>query len=208
MKNETSLRASTCNQTNEQMKKILFLMCLTLCLSVLNQADVSAQPPQGGRQGGMGRGAMRPPSDAANYSGSNELVLDYFPDIPGLSLEQRVDIIMILLKEQKSINGEPQKRLQLAEKKENSVLNDKEQRNVQKKIDRLDQKIQQKMDKSNKKIKKILSEEQYRVFIEKRAEFRFRHEQPQIQLKREPNAPPEGGVPPSGRPPAGGGRRF
>ncbi|MDR3269567.1 MAG: hypothetical protein LBT83_10955 [Tannerella sp.] len=95
-----------------------------------------------------------------NHGNPDDLVLEHFPSIPDLGLEQRADIGIILKNEQEKI----------------------------------DQKVKQQRDKSNKKIKKILSEEQYKVFMEKRDEFQFRKE-PSRQFNRPPNGQRRGDRP-------------
>jgi hypothetical protein len=177
------------------MKKILFLTCLTLCFSVFTPTNVYSQPGQGQR-GGAGRSEMEPPRDTKNYGEPDNLVLEHFPPIPGLSLEQRMDIGIILTKEQGEINKLMQEKRQLEEKEKPSAANKskKEQEAFQKKMNKIDQKIKQLKDKSNKKIKKILSEEQYRVFIEKRDEFQFRKE-PSSMPNRSPNGQSRGDRP-------------
>jgi hypothetical protein len=122
----------------------------------------------GNRQGpppGMGqRGETR---------GEEKLRLDSFPEIPAITLEQRAKIGLVLAKEQKDIVKQVQKKHELMEKDRQSP-DSNEKDKMQKAIAKIDNKIQNRIEKSNKKIKKILSDEQYRVFLEKRNDFRFR----------------------------------
>jgi hypothetical protein len=143
----------------------------------------------------------------ANYGEPDKLMLDHFPDIPGLSLEQRADIGVILTKEQKENGKQMQKKRQLLEEKKNPFISEKKQRKIQKNIEKADRNIERQIDKSNKKIRKILSEEQYRIFIKKRSEFQFREFPVSPRFNRNPNGQTGGERPDrpgGGRP---GGRR-
>jgi phenylalanyl-tRNA synthetase alpha subunit len=135
-----------------------------------------------------------------NYDKPDDFVIEHFPPIPDLSLKQRADVGAVLTKEQGKIDRQMQKKRQLVEKENKSSANksEKAREKFQKKTNKIDQKINQLRDNSNKKIKKILSEEQYRVFMEKRDEFRFRKE-PSMQF----NGRPDG----QGRGDRSGGRR-
>jgi hypothetical protein len=141
----------------------------------------------------MGRGGNRqgPPSGMANrgeMSGQEQLRLDSFPSIPDISLEQRADIGIILSKEQKDIVKQIRKKQEWMEKDRQSPEKiEKEKEKIHKKVAQIDDKIGKRIEKSNKKIRKILSDEQYQVFLEKRNQFRF------SRSSVPGNRPPEGG---------------
>ncbi|MDR2707103.1 MAG: hypothetical protein LBC02_15125 [Planctomycetaceae bacterium] len=155
--------------------------------------SLSAQPPQGGRGMGGGNRQGPPPGRDQRGEAGNEaeaLRLDSFPPIPEITFEQRMNVGNILMKEQKDIVKWHQKKRELLEKDRQSPgRNEKDRAKTQKALAKIDTKIDKRIEKSNKKIRKILSEEQYRIFLEKRNDFRFRR------------------VPPAGfRPPEGDGR--
>jgi len=139
------------------MKKMFFLMCLILCLFVLDNVNVYAQTPQE-RPAGENAHMIGPPRDTMKYDEPEKMIIN-FPDIPHLSLNQRTIIEYYLLKEQEKTFLQRQKKQRLMEE--------------EKGIKKLDRKIKQRAKKTNKKIKKELMKEQYRVFIEKRGEFQF-----------------------------------
>jgi hypothetical protein len=150
-----------------------------LLLLISASLSLSAQPPQGGR--GMGGGnrqgpppaGMRQRGEAGN--GVEELRLDSFPPIPDITLKQRADIGNILVKEQKEVFKLHQKKRELMEEERQSSVNSEKDREKRRKaLAKIDAKIEKCIDKSNRKIRKILSDEQYRVFLEKRNDFRFR----------------------------------
>jgi hypothetical protein len=152
---------------------ILFLIFTSLCLQ--------AQPPQGGNRG-MGRGnrqgspsGMRQRGELRGEArGGEQLRLDSFPEIPDITIEQRADVGIILVKEQQEIFKQVQKKRELMEKdKQSPDRSEKEKAKMQKNLADVDGKIQKQIEKSNEKIRKILSDKQYQVFLEKRNDFRF-----------------------------------
>ena len=151
----------------------MFLVCLTLCSSVIEQTRAYAQAEQDRSVTVENRPMIGSPKDTMNYSGAEKIILVNFPDILYLSFQQRADIEAILTKEQEVTDKYIQKNRQLVEELKKTSLRENEKSKIQKNIKKNDRKIKQKAGKSNKKIKKILIKEQYRVFIEKRDEFRF-----------------------------------
>lgn len=182
------------------MKKVLFITC-----SVLLTVGIYAQPPGG--MGGRGSGGQRggpPRGEMPNRPASSEdkLILEHFPEIPDLTLEQREKVGSILSKEREDIEKQFKKKRTI-EKEITPDISDKDLKKKQQKLEKIDKKVQDIREKSNKKIKRELSEEQYRVFIEKREEFKFRRHRPQFQgtppvrnndtNDERPPFPPQGG---------------
>ncbi|MDR1516956.1 MAG: hypothetical protein LBS52_02460 [Dysgonamonadaceae bacterium] len=131
----------------------------------------------GGR--GMGGGNRQgPPSGMGQRGGQSrgnvEFRLDSFPEIRQITLEQRADIGIILAKEQKSIFKLFEKKRELMDKEpQTAEMSEKDRAKMQENLAKIDEKIAKRKEKSNKKIKKILSAEQYQIFLEKRNDFRF-----------------------------------
>jgi hypothetical protein len=129
---------------------------------------------------GTGRGNRQgqPPSgmgQRGEAGGEEQLILESFPEIPDITLKQRTDIGNILAKEQKDIFMQVRKKRELMEKDGQSPdRSEKEKDKMQKDIARIDGKIEKQIGKSNKKIRRILSDEQYQVFLEKRNDFKFK----------------------------------
>jgi hypothetical protein len=151
---------------------------LILCL-ILTSICLLAQPPQGG---------MRQRGETGKAE--EQFRLEAFPDIPGITLAQRADVGIVLAGEQKDIFKYAREKYRLMEQDRQSPAgrSAKEKEKTRKDVAAIDGKIRKRIDKSNKKIRKILSVEQYRVFLEKRNDFRF-----------------ERVSPPGFRPPANGG---
>ena len=154
------------------MKKIL-----VFAFVLITTINLAAQPPQGfgggGRPSGSPRGEMgqRPTSSDAE----SVIILEFFPDIPDLTLEQREKIGSVLTKERKEITKQMENKRKIeGERKEDQTAKEREKN--KKKIDKIDKKIEQTKEESNKKIKKELSEKQYLVFAEKRDDFKFKHQ--------------------------------
>lgn len=149
------------------MKK--FLVTTFLILLAVN---FHAQPPQGGRGGGRPDG---PPSGGMRQSFSEaetKPILEEFPSIPNLTLEQREKVGSILTKEQQDVAKQMDKKREI----ELNRIEDPTDKNIEKDIQKIDAKIVAIKEKSNKKIKKDLSDEQYAVFLEKREMFKFKHQ--------------------------------
>jgi hypothetical protein len=153
----------------------------------------------GGRFGGPGGGGQRggsPPEGRGNFNPDKikeTPALDSFPEIPNLTLEQRMDIGNILTDEHKAVRKlESQKHELFRKERETAEPDQTAMEKNRKKIAKIDGKIQKRIDKSNKKVAKKLSAEQYRVFLEKRQDFRFGNGRP-------PMTPGERGGTPNGR---------
>jgi len=158
-------------------------------------ANVYAQGGFGGGRFGGQRGGS-PPGGGGNFNPDKikeTPALDSFPEIPNLTLEQRMDIGNILTDEYKAVRKlEAQKHELFGKERETAQPDQKAIEKNRKKLAQIDGKIQKRIDKSNKKIAKKLSAEQYRVFLEKRQDFRFGNGRP-------PMTPGERGGAPNGR---------
>ncbi|MDR1738432.1 MAG: hypothetical protein LBR66_06425 [Candidatus Symbiothrix sp.] len=185
------------------MKKELFIF---LCL-LLSVFSMQAQPPQGSGGRGMGDRQGPPPSGIGQRGESGrettELRLDSFPEIPAITFEQRVDIGIILSKEQKDVLKLFEKKRELLDNEHQTTeMSETEHAKTQQKIAKIDGKIAKRKEKSNKKIKKLLSEEQYQIFLQKRHEFRFSNQRPPMSPQQRGSMNGREGMPP-----AGGGQR-
>jgi len=179
------------------MKK-LFILLLTTFVAIGTYAQMPPTGGGGGFGGGRGGGGFGggrpgggPPSgDRGNFNPQtmNETpVLEYFPEIPNLTLKQRADVGTILTNEQKTLRRlESQKRELIGNAREETELTAKQLEKNRQKLAKIDSKIQKRIDKSNLKIAKKLSADQYQVFLAKRHEFRFGNGRPMMQQ------PPEG----------------
>lgn len=153
------------------MKKILLIISV-----VLITICTYAQPP------GEGRGPGGPPpgngmGHRPSSTNDNKLILEHFPEIPNLTLEQREKVGSILTSERKDTDKQMEKKREI-EIKRNPDMSNKDLEKQHKEINKIDKKIQDIRGKSDKKIRKVLSDEQYLVFAEKRDEFKFkRHRQ-------------------------------
>jgi hypothetical protein len=106
--------------------------------------------------------------------GGEQLRLDSFPEIPDITLEQRADVGFILVKERQDVLKQVRKKRELMEKdKQSPDRSEKEKAKTQKNLAEVDGKIQKQIEKSNEKIRKILTDKQYQVFLEKRNDFKF-----------------------------------
>jgi len=107
----------------------------------------------------------------------DKIILEHFPDIPGLTLQQREKIGSLLTKEREDIENQMNKKRDLEidlKKKENPT--DKEIKKNREKADKIDKKILDIREKTNKKAEKVLSKDQYLVFIDKRQDFKFKQQ--------------------------------
>jgi hypothetical protein len=189
------------------MKKVIIFLALII------SANIYAQMPQGGGgrggQGGFGGpgGGRRggPPSEGRGefnrFNADETPVLEFFPEIPNLTLEQRMDVGNILIDEQKSIRkNESQKHELMKKERDATDWDEKKIEKNRKKIADIDKKNGTVIEKSNKKIKKKLSDEQYQAFLEKRNEFRFKSQQPPRRPEGREGGNREGMPRPEGRP--------
>ena len=153
------------------MKKLFFIVCFSLSIVCTFGQSFGG----GGNPGGPppnGEKGQRPPQ--SNSSNKEQLILEKFPDIPNITLTQREKIGSILTDEHKNISKQLDKKREIEMKSSQSELNQKDLDKQKKNLDKIDKKIDDIQTKSNKKAKKILSDEQYMVFIEKRKSFKFK----------------------------------
>jgi hypothetical protein len=162
------------------MKKMYLALCV-----LFTGTSLCAQPPQGGRggQGGFGGNGRQqqgmPPGRETNQSSERKFTLETFPEIPELTLEQRMEIGLILGNERKDVETLMRKKRELMAEEQKSTDRDakKIEKNNKEQI-KIDKAIQKRIAKSNKKVKKKLSAEQYAVFLEQRDNFKFRMDTP------------------------------
>ena len=139
--------------------------------------------PQGGGGFGGGGGGHRggPPPGGMDFNrqqAEETLILEFFPEIPNITMEQRIEVGIIMGDEQKRIRKFESQKQELMEKEGEEDPDEKEIEKNRTKIRKIDGKIQKQIEKSNKKIKKKLSDEQYQVFLERRNDFRFSVQKP------------------------------
>lgn len=161
------------------MKRITF----TSLLVFLASFSLMAQPPQGGGFGGFGggqgergdrRGPGGPPSGMQRQA-EDEYWVENLSVVEGLTLDQKNKLSDILVKEQKDIAKQMEKRRTYQKSFEkNENLSEKEIDKRLKKMDKIDADIQKIKSTSDKKISKLLSEEQYKTFTQKRGEIKLR----------------------------------
>ena len=163
------------------MKRVFIIVSI-----ILTVANLCAQPPGGGRgtpggppPGGGGREMGNRPNTS-----SEELVLEHFPEIPDLTLKQREKIGTVLVDERKDIQKQLEKKLEI-EKNRKPDASEKDLEKQHEKIAKIDQKIQDIKSKADKKVKKLLSDEQYLVLIEKRGEFKFKQQNQRPRFRRD-----------------------
>lgn len=183
------------------MKRIIIMCSLLLAIVGVNAQQPGGRPMGGMRPGGQG-GGDRPQGEMPQRQNSEDekFMIEKLPDIPGLTLEQKLDLGNILSKEQQAVSVQMKKKMELIQISGNpETLSDKDRAKVQKKMEKIDNKISKINEKYNKKVKKILSDEQYRIYIEKKKDARFRQERPKNGERRPRNGErPEGGQPPMG----------
>ena len=143
-------------------------------LIVITTICAYAQPPQG-QGGGPGGGGGMPPRDRnmEPRSTTENLVLEHFPEIPDLSLKQREQVGTILTKERKDVMKQMEK-LHQNDDKDPQTLTAKDLEKIDKGRAKADKKIKDIESKSNKKVEKVLTDEQYAVYLLKRTEFKFK----------------------------------
>ena len=156
---------------------------IIILLAAFSVAGAYAQMLQGGGgfggRGGGQRGVPPPGDRDFNRQKAEEtLILEFFPEIPNITSEQRMEVGNIMGDEQKRIRELEFQKRELMEKKRAENSDEKKIEKNRKKIAKIDGKIKKQLEKSNKKIKKKLSDEQHQVFLEKRSEFRFSVQKP------------------------------
>jgi hypothetical protein len=152
------------------------------CMLMLSAALIYAQQPGG--MGGPGGGGMGGPGGRGRSPGGmsqqrpnadNKVWIERLPEIPGITLEQKLELGNILTKEHQAVEAQMKKKMEIFRDSGNpEMLSPKQREKQQKKIEKIDKKIQSINQKYNKKVRKILSEEQYRVYLERKSEARFR----------------------------------
>lgn len=180
------------------MKKILVIFA---ALAVF--VSMEAQPPMGGAPGGRppmrGQGGM----DRTQTGDSGEIGILKFPEIPGLTSEQREKLVKAATAERKDVMAQMDKKRELhmsAGRPEQ--LSEKEKAKLDKQTQKIDEKIEKIKAKADKKYRSILEPDQYQVFADKKAEIEFKggHKQGSRPQRRENTQRPDddfgGGTPP------------
>ena len=164
------------------MRTFFIWMIVGFCLCLdLSAQGYGGRGGFGGGRGGYGGGGYR--GNRGNMGGmrnqSQSLSKDYsqicitdFPEITGLTLKQNLDLSNIVTAEQRDI-------LKLSDQKEDlqvKIDHAENQKNVDKntkKMAKLDDKLQQVSQKADKKIQTILTNDQYKEFLEKKDQIKF-----------------------------------
>lgn len=155
---------------------------LVITLVLFTGIGLYAQPPRGEGGGGGRRPGGPPPGDMRQQrpGGEDKIILEFFPEIPDLTLQQREKVGTILTSERKDIRKQTEKKMELGRL---DTMSEQDREKNKKKLDKIDKKISEITEKSNKKIGKVLNDNQYHVFLEKREDFKFRgnRERPHFQ---------------------------
>ncbi|MDR1758142.1 MAG: hypothetical protein LBR51_04185 [Bacteroidales bacterium] len=158
------------------MKKLSVFLVI---LAIVSRMFAQMPPGGGGNFRGPG-GEQRNGPPPGNRQHNPEMiddtpVLEYFPEIQGLTPAQKTKISNLMIAEQKDIRQwERQKHELFREEKNNKGWSEKEMTKHKTKISKIDQKIQQRTVTTNLKVEKVLSPGQYQTFLNKRGEFRFK----------------------------------
>ncbi|MDH6354446.1 Spy/CpxP family protein refolding chaperone [Dysgonomonas sp. PH5-45] len=153
------------------------------------------QPPMGGDFGRRGAGNGRPPMERMQSDVDENFAITHMPDIPDLTLSQREKLGKALSEEHKKIMElMGQKRDLIPLPAHGEEPDQKETEKLRKKIDKIDSKIEKTKEKADKKYKKILSAEQYSVFLEQKEKIEFRRHEPRPMR---PGMPPRDMVMPN-----------
>ncbi|MFV0417738.1 MAG: hypothetical protein ACK5KT_03250 [Dysgonomonas sp.] len=155
------------------MKKILLAAFILICTSM------AAQPPMGGRGGRPpgGERGERPHMQRPDGQ-EQEFMIMGLPEIPGLSLEQQEKLSKEITNERKDISKLMQKKNEIKIDSENLGISEKDRQKLAEKTAKVDEDIKKKEAKYDKKYRSILSEEQYKIFAEKKKEIQFTKQQP------------------------------
>lgn len=155
------------------MKKFIFTLSLLLVVSGLY-----AQQPGRGPGGGMRPdGNGRPPGEMGrgNRNSDSKVYIEELPEIPGLTLEQQLKLGKFVSAEHEQIGKQMDKKRALMEQSgDPDLLSQKQLEKQRKKMQRIDKKIAKIRTKYDKKIQKLLTDEQYLVYIERKEEIKFR----------------------------------
>lgn len=155
------------------MKRLYFFAVIFLAISL---SGIAQPPSGGGRPGGMGGPGGHPGMRNEQGGGnSGQFWVMKVPDIPGMTQDQRRKLVDALSKEQEEVSKlmESKKELDLKEMRY-AGLSQKDKEKQMKKIAKLDAKIEKTRLKYDKKYRKILTEEQYNIFIDKKKDVEFR----------------------------------
>lgn len=152
------------------MKKILVILAV---LAVFVNMD--AQPPMGGGPGGRppmrGQGGM----EHAQSGDSSEIGILKFPEIPGLTSDQREKLVKAATDERKDVMAQMDKKRELHMKAGRpDQLTEKEKAKLDKQAQKIDEKIEKVKAKADKKYRSILEPDQYQIFMDKKAEIEFK----------------------------------
>lgn len=154
------------------MKKIaLTILSIFICSNL-----VFAQMPMGGGARPQGRlGGKRPPmhNNGMRAGDQNDMLMN-IPDIPDLKLEQREKLSKAISDERKEVSKLMDEKVELQRKSGNPGMAEKERQKLMEKISKTEDKIKKKEEKYDKKYRSILSQEQYRIFTEKKKEIEFK----------------------------------
>lgn len=187
------------------MKRIVFIITLAIV-----SISMAAQQPQGGGGRGGNRGSrdgQRPPMrgqmENQRIDTTDEYWIMNFPEIPGLTQDNKRKIIDLLAKEKKEIDKLIREKMDLEDQMFNAVNpSEKEVSKLSKKIDKVESNIRKKGDSYDKKYKKILNNEQFILFKEKKRDIKFKKPRDSRQRPMDPNKEgrqgdmPEGNMPP------------
>lgn len=150
--------------------------------------SLAAQPPIGGGgsrpQGGPGRG--RPPMQSMNQQNDNFIITN-IPDIPNLTLDQREKLSKEISNEKRDISKLMAERMKQDREAQNPGLASKDRVKMIEKVEKIDAKISKQEEKYDKKYRKILSDDQYLFFKEKKNEIRFNDQRGQGRKKPRPD---------------------
>jgi len=179
------------------MKTFITVVLFTISIGL------SAQPPMGGGggrpQGGPGGG--RPPMHGMNNQQEDSFIITELPEITDLTLTQREKLSKAIGDERKDISKLIKEKKELERESQNPGLASKDRVKMMEKVGKVDEKIRKKEEKYDKKYRKILSNDQYLQFKEKKNDIRFRDNN---MDKRRPK-PGEGSEDMPMRPPGGQG---
>lgn len=173
------------------MKKILLTTSFILiCISMTAQMPMGGSGrPQGGRPGGGGR----PPMQNGNMNfGGQDFILMSMPDIPGLTLEQREKLSKAISDERKDMSKLMDEKQELKIKSDNPGLAEKKRQKLIEKMIKADNKIKRNEEKYDKKYRSILTQEQYKTFINKKKEIEFKGFGKPNNQQRPPRRPDNG----------------
>lgn len=180
------------------MKKILVILA---ALAVFVSMD--AQPPMGGGPGGRPPMGGQGRQERVQSNDSGEIGVLKFPEIPGLTTNQREKLVKAVTDERKSVMTLMDKKKELhMEAGRPDQLTEKEIAKLENQTQKIDIKIEKVKAKADKKYRSILEPDQYQVFLDKKAEIEFKggHKQgnrPQRgERPQRPDDGDEGGTPP------------